>query len=1233
MSSPPSTESLLENHAEFEKLVYGFDKAWQSGQAPRLTDFLPQGRWTGGHPAYRKFLEELVKIDLEYRWREGDHASGKARLCLEDYARSLAEFGLVEHLSAELIGEEYRVRQRWGDRPRHAEYVARFPRHGAALLTLLQATDKELAEERATCARAPGPAGGTAAPAGPAAITSHEIIETLRQQQLLGPAHLNELIVADLQGRLPDLAALGKELLERGWLTQHQVEQVLAGRAAELVLGPYVLLERLGEGGAGQVYKARHHRMKRVVALKLIRKELLAEPEVIGRFSREIEVISRLSHPNVVAAYDGGQVGSTQYLVMEYVAGVDLYRLVKQEGPLPVAQALDFIRQAALGLQHIHEHGLVHRDIKPSNLLLDRRQATASTAGGDGRLVRILDLGLARLCRHQALDATDLANEASLATLTPAGAIMMGTPDYLAPEQALDFHQADHRADVYSLGCTLYFLLTGQPPFAGGTLAQKLLKHQQSPPPDVAPLRPDLPPEFPALLQRMLAKRPEDRFQSMAEVVQALAGHPGASALPPPLALPIPHTSAPPSVTALLRRRWPHEGMRKSWRAVALSALLLAGVTGFLIFAWRGTNPGQSPRQDEPYALDLLQAEQIPPEERLAQQPEELVAVLGEQRGRHWGPAFRAVYSPDGQRIASVGSDRALRLWDAATLREHSVVRGLGDFVTGLAYAPDGQTLAVGNPDGALRLVDVKTRHMRTVADPHEGDIACVAFSADGKLVASGGVTDKFVRIYDVRTAGSWGRLRGFTGPVYALAFSPDNRLLAAGSKELGLADLVAVKTTPATVNQHGGPVVSLAIDREGKLLASASTDGTVKLWDLAARQATKRLDHGTIVSAVAFSPDGRTVASATLHRNAVRFWDVSAGKQVGALDGIKGDVSCLNYSPDGQTLLSVSKGEQLRLWDVATGKQRWPRKGHGNGVVSVAFGADGKTLASAGMDGSLIVWDLLDRRERRTIPTGVYWDPGFQFGRMSLSPDGKWVAAGMYTGGPWLPQVWDMATGQNLHIFKGEHGDQIFSVVFSPDGQTLASGSRDGSIKLWNMATGEIRRTLLSHRAGVRFVGLAFSPDGQRLASVDDGLGTVKVWEVSSGAQRLVCAHGREGVVGVAFSPDGKLLASGGGNDKDKIGTVKLWDAGTGAELATLPGHQALVTSVTFSPNSQLVASSSHDGTVRLWNAQSGKLQKTFVLSEGFGCIGDVAFSSDGRHLATANGNGTIYILRLAQY
>src|SRR5262249_50689623 len=214
--------------------------------------------------------------------------------------------------------------------------------------------------------------------------------------------------------------------------------------------------------------------------------------------------------PNIVHAYDAGPIGSAHALVMEYVEGIDLSRLVKQSGPLPVGQASECIRQAALGLQYAQEQGLVHRDVKPSNLIQVR--ATG--------VVKVLDLGLARL--HQSASpqpAVDVPDDRSTGSLTPVGGVMMmGTPDYLAPEQALDFHAADSRADIYSLGCTFYFLLTGQPPFGGGTLAQKLWRHQQAEPPSV----PGLPEKLTSVLRKMLAKHPADRYQTPADVVAAL---------------------------------------------------------------------------------------------------------------------------------------------------------------------------------------------------------------------------------------------------------------------------------------------------------------------------------------------------------------------------------------------------------------------------------------------------------------------------------------------------------------------------------------------------------------------------------------------------------------------------------------------------------------------------------------------------------------------------------------
>jgi serine/threonine protein kinase len=270
---------------------------------------------------------------------------------------------------------------------------------------------------------------------------------------------------------------------------------------AELIDHPrYRLLAPLGTGGMGVVFKAEHRLMERIVALKIIRKELTQRADSVERFRQEVKAAARLSHPNIATAYDAEQSGDLHFLVMEYIAGTSLEYLVRTRGPLPIAQACDIIRQAALGLQHAHEHGMVHRDIKPQNLLV--------TPAGQ---VKILDFGLARLC-----------SENSGGSLTAPGTVV-GTPDYLAPEQALDAHQADVRADIYSLGCTFFFLLTGKPPFLEGSALQKLLAHQQRTPPSLADRRPDLPPALIRIVEQMMAKDPARRIQTAAQVAELLA--------------------------------------------------------------------------------------------------------------------------------------------------------------------------------------------------------------------------------------------------------------------------------------------------------------------------------------------------------------------------------------------------------------------------------------------------------------------------------------------------------------------------------------------------------------------------------------------------------------------------------------------------------------------------------------------------------------------------------------
>ncbi len=289
------------------------------------------------------------------------------------------------------------------------------------------------------------------------------------------------------------------------------------------------VLQKLGGGGMGVVYKAEHRLMRRLVAIKVINPWLISHPDVIQRFHREVKAASRLKHPNIVVALDAGQAGDLHLLVMEYAEGASLDRIVASRGPMAIDEACDCIRQAAKGLQHAHQRGMVHRDIKPQNIV----------RSPEGR-VRILDFGLARIAR---------AAENSESSLTTEGTAM-GTPDYIAPEQARDSRDVDIRADIYSLGCTLYFLLTGHPPFPNRSVAEKLAGHLEHEPPPVASLRDDVPAELCRILDRMMRKDPAERYQTPAEVAAAVASIGETSApVPPPIPPPIrPDRETPPAV-------------------------------------------------------------------------------------------------------------------------------------------------------------------------------------------------------------------------------------------------------------------------------------------------------------------------------------------------------------------------------------------------------------------------------------------------------------------------------------------------------------------------------------------------------------------------------------------------------------------------------------------------------------------------------------------------------------
>jgi serine/threonine protein kinase len=335
-------------------------------------------------------------------------------------------------------------------------------------------------------------------------LSREEFLRNLSDSGLFSQEELHATLDA-LPGPQPvDGEAVAERLMAAGILTPFQAVAVRERHFEELVIGNYQVLDRLGAGGMGTVYKARHRRMKRVVAIKVLSRRVGQSEKFVQRFQREVEAVARLSHPNIVMAHDADEAEVGHFLVMEFVNGRDLATEVQKRGPLPIREAVESVVQAARALAYAHGQGIIHRDIKPANLLRDL-----------SGVVKVADLGLARFT-----DTLERPPQDSSA-LTQAGSIV-GTVDFMPPEQALGLTTVDHRADIYSLGCTLHYLLIGRPPYQATTLMAVLLEHREAPIPSLCAARGEVPATLDEVFRRMLAKKPEERYASMAEVVRAL---------------------------------------------------------------------------------------------------------------------------------------------------------------------------------------------------------------------------------------------------------------------------------------------------------------------------------------------------------------------------------------------------------------------------------------------------------------------------------------------------------------------------------------------------------------------------------------------------------------------------------------------------------------------------------------------------------------------------------------
>ncbi len=634
----------------------------------------------------------------------------------------------------------------------------------------------------------------------------------------------------------------------------------------------YEILGAIGVGGMGVVYKARQLNLDRTVALKVINEAYLGNRLAIQRFQREAMVAARLAHPNIVTIYQAGRVGDYHFIAMEYVNGTTLQRLVEDAGFLSVPKACEYMRQAALGLQHAHERGLVHRDIKPPNLMV----------ANNGQVLKILDMGLARMVAQ---------DEPTPGVMMTQRGVFMGTPDFVAPEQALDARNADIRADLYSLGCTFYYILTGQLPFPSETVLEKLDKHRWTMPTPVHLVREDIPEGLPEILDRMMAKKPTDRFQTPGEIAKALASfcpHDSmASLVLPPLSvtMELPPLADDPSTA---------DGI----------------VTGA---EYLEAKPAPTPSLSiEPIVLN---EEPIWPEAML----DAPLGEIGCWRG-HTAPVMAVSFLRDGRRVVSASRDGSLRVWDAVTgeMKHHWQV---GDHpITCMALASSTNYVLTGDDSNTVRLWNLNEGRQRLVLPSLTMRISSIAISSDGRSALTG-TSDGIVRLWNLENGSRVRRFEGHRDEVHTVAFSRDGKRVLSGGRDftIRLWDTVTgrqLKCVDDWLSGHRKAVITDAIfTKNGQRMLSAGSDHVICLWNvLSGRMMARFQGHKGWVYSVAFSPNEQRILSGSGDKT-VRLWDIGRERESVIFAGHTARVTSVAFSLDGLFAISGSYDQTLRLW------------------------------------------------------------------------------------------------------------------------------------------------------------------------------------------------------------------------------------------------------------------------------------------------------------------------------
>ncbi|MBM4072466.1 MAG: hypothetical protein FJ271_26590 [Planctomycetes bacterium] len=980
------------------------------------------------------------------------------------------------------------------------------------------------------------------------------------------------------------------------------------------VVEGYEIVAELGRGGMGVVYKARQLGLGRLVALKMLLPSQ-ARATDLERFREEAEAVARLRHPNIIQVFDIGEADGRPFFALEFIEGESLASWLRST-PQPLEESAKRVESLARAIHAAHCRNIVHRDLKPANILLARKDDSQSKALSavhhssflDHHSPKITDFGLAK--KLDGGPGKTLAGE------------VVGTPGYMAPEQAAGKGVVGPAADVYALGAVLYEMLTGRPPFRGPTAFDTVLQVLHEEPVRPSYLRRDLPRDLETICLKCLAKEPAKRYASAEALADDLHRFRRGQ---PIKARPV----------GLLERGW------KWARHRPVSAALVAGIflvafLGFAGITWQW--------QEARLARNRLELEK---QEALDARADAVEShhLEAEQRKKTRASLYfsRIAQSQLQWRVNDLSSARSsllkclpaprqkdLRGWewhylqalfhnDLFTLK-HDCDGAGGDVV----YDPRGRwliTLVAGSPAGArnstgeVHVWSHRTgERLRSWSSPNL--VPRMALSSTGERLALGGV-DGSVAIHDPATGKLLLRKKLHDRAVVALAFSPGGHWLAsATADQVKITDSASGKLVKALASD-GMHIQCLAFHPAGSILATGNLDTSVKLWNVkSGREFQVLKGHKKPVQCAAFSPSGMTMVSAGSNGN-LKLWELFSGHIIQSLTADTGAVLSLAFHPDGRSLAKAGKDGTVRVWDLEAGVERMVFRGHTSPVDGVAFSPDGQRLASiAPVEGTVKVWDLTRNPELATFARTET-----DVAAIAFHEDRKRLVSVTMSG---KVQHWDVFSGlplaeRSLALHK-ETLSPAMGTAFSPDGRLLAGRSAADArvVQVWDAETGAEKLSLPAHSWPIAC--LRFSADGRSLATCacdfrdPEPAHEVTVWNLD-GPVEVTKKTGRGKVFCVAFSADGAWLAWGG-----QKGEVALLPLVPGGEPVRLAVHQGDVGGIAFNPKSTMFASAGmEDRTVKLWKTTHflpGQ-DRPHLLLAAPGLIGDLAFHPSGKRLA----------------